>query len=97
MLQIIKLSTDSTYYCFGTLLSIALGLYDLLSFPFVFYDNALTEQLQEKRYKPISAIPDDRGVSGMTVSPDFQVVERRRQNDKACKDLFLKYTLVAYQ
>ncbi|KAG4102005.1 hypothetical protein H8356DRAFT_1339214 [Neocallimastix lanati (nom. inval.)] len=91
MLQIIKLSTDSTYYCFGTLLSIALGLYDLLSFPFVFYDNALTEQLQ------ISAIPDDRGVSGMTVSPDFQVVERRRQNDKACKDLFLKYTLVAYQ
>ncbi|KAL6612358.1 hypothetical protein U3516DRAFT_781812 [Neocallimastix sp. 'constans'] len=32
----------------------------------------------------ISAIPDDRGVGGMTVSPDFQVVKRRRQNDKAC-------------
>ncbi|KAG4086766.1 hypothetical protein H8356DRAFT_1434240 [Neocallimastix lanati (nom. inval.)] len=32
------------------------------------------------------------GVGGMTVSPDFQVVERRRQNDKACKDLFLKCT-----
>ncbi|KAG4093248.1 hypothetical protein H8356DRAFT_1428774 [Neocallimastix lanati (nom. inval.)] len=38
----------------------------------------------------ISAIPDDRGVGGMTVSLDFQVVERRRQNDKACKDLFIK-------
>ncbi|KAL6601905.1 hypothetical protein U3516DRAFT_760820 [Neocallimastix sp. 'constans'] len=53
--------------------------------------------LWEKRHKPISAIPDDRGVGGMTVSPDFQVVERRRQNDKACKVLFLKYTHVTYQ
>ncbi|KAG4104298.1 hypothetical protein H8356DRAFT_1419735 [Neocallimastix lanati (nom. inval.)] len=36
----------------------------------------------------ISAIPDDRGVGSMTVNPDFRkVVERRRQNDKACKDL----------
>ncbi|KAL6589027.1 hypothetical protein U3516DRAFT_860587 [Neocallimastix sp. 'constans'] len=27
----------------------------------------------------------------------LEVVERRRQNDKACKDLFLKYTHVTYQ
>ncbi|KAG4096596.1 hypothetical protein H8356DRAFT_1326189 [Neocallimastix lanati (nom. inval.)] len=36
----------------------------------------------------ISAIPDDRGVGGMTISPDFQVVQRRCQNEKACKDLY---------
>ncbi|KAG4095376.1 hypothetical protein H8356DRAFT_1427242 [Neocallimastix lanati (nom. inval.)] len=74
-------------------------------FPSGFNDNALIEQLQVSildkkngtnmsRYlsyiqivnNMISAIPDDRGVGGMTV----KVVERRRQNDKACKDLFLK-------
>ncbi|KAL6628474.1 hypothetical protein U3516DRAFT_740169 [Neocallimastix sp. 'constans'] len=39
----------------------------------------------------ISAIPDDRGVGGMTYFKSLlEVVERRRQNDKACKDLFLK-------
>ncbi|KAG4103302.1 hypothetical protein H8356DRAFT_1420252 [Neocallimastix lanati (nom. inval.)] len=39
----------------------------------------------------ISAIPDDRGVGGMTYFKSLLVVvERRRQNDKACKDLFLK-------
>ncbi|KAG4107212.1 hypothetical protein H8356DRAFT_1332519 [Neocallimastix lanati (nom. inval.)] len=70
-------------------------------FPSGFYDNALIEQLQVfwaylgKTAQTcldtkISAIPDDRGVGGMTVSLDFQVVERRRQNDKACKYLFLK-------
>ncbi|KAL6628372.1 hypothetical protein U3516DRAFT_739944 [Neocallimastix sp. 'constans'] len=31
----------------------------------------------------ISAIPNDRWVGGMTISPDF--LERRSQNDKACK------------
>ncbi|KAL6601041.1 hypothetical protein U3516DRAFT_785784 [Neocallimastix sp. 'constans'] len=81
-------------------------LYDLISFPFgAITDKYIGLSMMDlkngtnlSRYisyiqivnNMISAIPDDRGVGGMTVSLDFQVVERRRQNDKACKDLFIK-------
>ncbi|KAL6599766.1 hypothetical protein U3516DRAFT_786345 [Neocallimastix sp. 'constans'] len=59
-----------------------------LLFPLGFYDNALIEQLQFWAYLGKTA---QTWVGSMTYFKSLlEVVERRRQNDKACKDLFLK-------
>ncbi|KAL6628325.1 hypothetical protein U3516DRAFT_740442 [Neocallimastix sp. 'constans'] len=71
-------------------------LYDLIGFPFggkyiglsmMDLKNGTNLSRYLSYIQIISAIPDDRGVGGMTISPDFQVVQRRCQNEKACKDL----------